>query len=86
MALTAYTDADHAEADYNAMSGWYVNQIQCEDADSIIGYGFAYNHIPLYCDNKSAMALCCNNVKNAILQAHYEKLGIMQQFSIARTP
>ncbi|GJV57556.1 retrovirus-related pol polyprotein from transposon TNT 1-94 [Tanacetum coccineum] len=24
--------------------------------------------------------------KNAILQAHYEKLGIMQQFSIARTP
>ncbi|GJR99810.1 retrovirus-related pol polyprotein from transposon TNT 1-94 [Tanacetum coccineum] len=25
-------------------------------------------------------------LKNAILQAHYEKLGIMQQFSIARTP
>ncbi|GJR06152.1 retrovirus-related pol polyprotein from transposon TNT 1-94 [Tanacetum coccineum] len=25
-------------------------------------YGFAYNHVPLYCDNKSAIALCCNNV------------------------
>ncbi|GKD59485.1 hypothetical protein Tco_1296994, partial [Tanacetum coccineum] len=26
-------------------------------------YGFAYNHIPLYCDNKSVIALCCNNVQ-----------------------
>ncbi|GJW81488.1 retrovirus-related pol polyprotein from transposon TNT 1-94 [Tanacetum coccineum] len=26
---------------------------------------FAYNHIPLYCDNKSAIALCCNNVQNS---------------------
>ncbi|GKF69488.1 hypothetical protein Tco_0202545 [Tanacetum coccineum] len=25
-------------------------------------YGFAYNHIPLYCDNKSAIALFCKNV------------------------
>ncbi|GKG11414.1 hypothetical protein Tco_0342814 [Tanacetum coccineum] len=28
-------------------------------------YGFAYNHIPLYCDNKSAIALCCNNVQHS---------------------
>ncbi|GJZ23435.1 hypothetical protein Tco_0560894 [Tanacetum coccineum] len=27
-------------------------------------YGFAYNHISLYCDNKSAIALCCNNVQH----------------------
>ncbi|GJZ26342.1 putative ribonuclease H-like domain-containing protein [Tanacetum coccineum] len=26
-------------------------------------YGFEYNHIPLYCDNKSVIALCCNNVQ-----------------------
>ncbi|GJZ87769.1 retrovirus-related pol polyprotein from transposon TNT 1-94 [Tanacetum coccineum] len=32
-------------------------------------YGFAYNHVPLYCDNKSAIALCCNNV--AALQSKY---------------
>ncbi|GKF33916.1 hypothetical protein Tco_0107116 [Tanacetum coccineum] len=28
-------------------------------------YGFAYNHIPLYCDNKSAIALCCNNFQHS---------------------
>ncbi|GKF49715.1 hypothetical protein Tco_0142966, partial [Tanacetum coccineum] len=28
-------------------------------------YGFAYNHIPLYYDNKSAIALCCNNVQHS---------------------
>jgi hypothetical protein len=28
-------------------------------------YGFSYNKIPLYCDNKSAIALCCNNVQHS---------------------
>ncbi|GJR41011.1 retrovirus-related pol polyprotein from transposon TNT 1-94 [Tanacetum coccineum] len=79
MALTAYADADHAElaghqrsklarptrlseAEYIAMSGccaqilWMRSQLS--------NYGFAYNHIPLYCDYKSAIALCCNNVHN----------------------
>ncbi|GJY61963.1 retrovirus-related pol polyprotein from transposon TNT 1-94 [Tanacetum coccineum] len=27
-------------------------------------YGFQLNKIPLYCDNKSAIALCCNNVQH----------------------
>ncbi|GKD78860.1 retrovirus-related pol polyprotein from transposon TNT 1-94, partial [Tanacetum coccineum] len=31
----------------------------------VINYGFAYNHDPLYCDNKSAIALCCNNVQHS---------------------
>ncbi|GJV52692.1 retrovirus-related pol polyprotein from transposon TNT 1-94 [Tanacetum coccineum] len=79
MALTAYADADHAgcqdtrrstsgsaqflEAEYIAMSGccaqilWMRSQLS--------DYGFAYNHIPLYCDNKSAIALCCNNVQHS---------------------
>ncbi|GKE18811.1 hypothetical protein Tco_1426388, partial [Tanacetum coccineum] len=26
-------------------------------------YGLQFNKIPLYCDNKSAIALCCNNVQ-----------------------
>ncbi|GJR02234.1 hypothetical protein Tco_0525218 [Tanacetum coccineum] len=26
-------------------------------------YGLGFNKIPLYCDNKSAIALCCNNVQ-----------------------
>ncbi|GJU00873.1 retrovirus-related pol polyprotein from transposon TNT 1-94 [Tanacetum coccineum] len=28
-------------------------------------YGFQFNMIPLYCDNKSAIALCCNNVQHS---------------------
>ena len=26
-------------------------------------YGLAFHKIPMYCDNKSAIALCCNNVQ-----------------------
>ncbi|GJZ84618.1 hypothetical protein Tco_0649957 [Tanacetum coccineum] len=28
-------------------------------------YEFAFNKIPLYCDNKSDIALCCNNVQHS---------------------
>ncbi|GJV57949.1 integrase, catalytic region, zinc finger, CCHC-type containing protein [Tanacetum coccineum] len=63
MALTAHADADHAEAEYIAVSGccaqilWMRSQLS--------DYGFAYNHIPLYYDNKSVIALCCNNVQHS---------------------
>ncbi|GJZ47943.1 retrovirus-related pol polyprotein from transposon TNT 1-94 [Tanacetum coccineum] len=55
------TSISSTEAEYIAMSGccaqilWMRSQLS--------DYGFAYNHIPLYCDNKSAIALCCNNVQ-----------------------
>ncbi|GKC61543.1 retrovirus-related pol polyprotein from transposon TNT 1-94, partial [Tanacetum coccineum] len=48
------------EAEYIAMSGccaqilWMRSQIKY--------YGFLFSKIPLYCDNKSAIALSCNNV------------------------
>ncbi|GJZ08349.1 hypothetical protein Tco_0542632 [Tanacetum coccineum] len=51
------TSISSAEAEYIAMSGccaqilWMRSQLS--------DYGFAYNRIPLYCDNKSAIALCC---------------------------
>ncbi|GKA70859.1 retrovirus-related pol polyprotein from transposon TNT 1-94 [Tanacetum coccineum] len=35
------------------------------DADHVGYYGFAFTKIPLYCDNKSAIALCCNNVQHS---------------------
>ncbi|GJT93408.1 hypothetical protein Tco_1082253 [Tanacetum coccineum] len=39
------------------------------DADhmrsQLTDYDFALNNIPLYCDNKSAIALCCNNVQHS---------------------
>ncbi|GKE30078.1 hypothetical protein Tco_1445462 [Tanacetum coccineum] len=28
-------------------------------------YGFKFNNIPMYCDNKSVIALCCNNVQHS---------------------
>nr|GEX97791.1 retrovirus-related Pol polyprotein from transposon TNT 1-94 [Tanacetum cinerariifolium] len=34
------------------------------DADHA-DYDFAFNKIPLYCDNRSAIALCCNNVQHS---------------------
>ncbi|GJR80776.1 hypothetical protein Tco_0151561 [Tanacetum coccineum] len=31
----------------------------------LTNYGLVFNKIPLYCDNKSAIALCCNNVQHS---------------------
>ncbi|GKD62551.1 retrovirus-related pol polyprotein from transposon TNT 1-94, partial [Tanacetum coccineum] len=51
------------EAEYIAMSGccdhilWMRSQLT--------DYGFVFNKIPLYCDNRSAIALCCNNVQHS---------------------
>nr|GEY21142.1 copia protein [Tanacetum cinerariifolium] len=28
-------------------------------------YGFAFNKIPLYCDNRNAITLCCNNIQHS---------------------
>ncbi|GKC13524.1 retrovirus-related pol polyprotein from transposon TNT 1-94 [Tanacetum coccineum] len=62
-ALRAFTDADYAEAEYIALSGccaqilWMRSQLS--------DYGFTFNKIPLYCDNQSAITLCCNNVKHS---------------------
>ncbi|GKA61372.1 retrovirus-related pol polyprotein from transposon TNT 1-94 [Tanacetum coccineum] len=48
------------KVEYIAMSGCCAQilwmRLQLTD------YGFAFNKIPLYCDNRSAIALCCNNV------------------------
>ncbi|GKA61744.1 hypothetical protein Tco_0761263 [Tanacetum coccineum] len=79
MSLTAYADADHAgcqdtrrstsgsaqflEAEYIYLSGccsqilWMRSQLT--------DYGFKFNKSPLYCDNKSAIALCCNHVQHS---------------------
>ncbi|GJX57557.1 retrovirus-related pol polyprotein from transposon TNT 1-94 [Tanacetum coccineum] len=70
MALTVYVDADHVgcqdtrrKVEYIAMSGccgqilWMRSQLT--------NYSFVFNNIPLYCDNKSAIALCCNNVQHS---------------------
>ncbi|GJY36628.1 integrase, catalytic region, zinc finger, CCHC-type containing protein [Tanacetum coccineum] len=67
MAPTACADADHAgcqdtrrKAEYIAMYGCCAQKLWMRP--QLTNYGFALNNIPLYCDNKSAIALCCNNV------------------------
>ncbi|GKA57181.1 hypothetical protein Tco_0756369 [Tanacetum coccineum] len=47
------------EAEYIAMSGCCAQILWTRS--QLSDYDFAYNRIPLYCDNKSAIALCCNN-------------------------
>nr|GEV46543.1 copia protein [Tanacetum cinerariifolium] len=51
------------EAEYIAMSGCYAQILWM--GSEITYYGFAFNNIPLYCDHKSAIALCCNNVQHS---------------------
>ncbi|GJS80153.1 retrovirus-related pol polyprotein from transposon TNT 1-94 [Tanacetum coccineum] len=96
MSLTAYADADHAgtaissiEAEYIALSGCYSQILWMRS--QLTDYGFQFNKIPLYCDNKSMIALCCNNVqhsraKHIDVQYHFIKEqvenGIMELYFV----
>ncbi|GJW06606.1 hypothetical protein Tco_1569029 [Tanacetum coccineum] len=75
MSLTAYADADHAGCQDTRRStsgsaqflgdklvSWSSKK---QKSTAISNYGFQFNKIPLYCDNKSAIALCCNNVQHS---------------------
>ncbi|GJR22237.1 hypothetical protein Tco_0970764 [Tanacetum coccineum] len=55
------TAISSTEAEYIALSG-FCSQILWMRSQ-LTDYGFKFNKIPLYCDNKSAIALCCNNVQ-----------------------
>ncbi|GJR20147.1 retrovirus-related pol polyprotein from transposon TNT 1-94 [Tanacetum coccineum] len=57
MSLTAYADADHA--------GCQDTRHSTLGSAQFLDYGFQFNKIPLYCDNKSVIALCCNNVQHS---------------------
>ncbi|GJX59848.1 retrovirus-related pol polyprotein from transposon TNT 1-94 [Tanacetum coccineum] len=71
--LTAtFADADHAGCQDTRRStsgsiqllgdrlvSWSSKRSQLAD------YGFGFNKIPMYCDNKSAIAICCNNVQHS---------------------
>ncbi|GKE42468.1 retrovirus-related pol polyprotein from transposon TNT 1-94 [Tanacetum coccineum] len=77
--LTAYADADHAvswsskkqkstaistmEAEYIAMSRCCAQILWMRS--QLTDYGFVFNKIPLYCDNRSVIALCYNNVQHS---------------------
>ncbi|GKD88098.1 hypothetical protein Tco_1363605 [Tanacetum coccineum] len=67
MALTAYADADYACCQDTQRSTSGSAQFL---GDKLVSWlskkqNFAFNKIPLYYDNRNAIALCCNNVQHS---------------------
>ncbi|GKD62249.1 hypothetical protein Tco_1299758 [Tanacetum coccineum] len=58
-----YYEISTTEAEYIAMSGCYAQILWIRS--QLKDYGFEINKIPLYYDNKSAIALCCINVQHS---------------------
>ncbi|GJR48412.1 hypothetical protein Tco_1316515 [Tanacetum coccineum] len=56
------TTISTTEAEYIAMYGCYAQILWMRS--QLTDYGFAFNKIPLYCDNRRAIALYCNNVQH----------------------
>nr|GEW87909.1 integrase, catalytic region, zinc finger, CCHC-type, peptidase aspartic, catalytic [Tanacetum cinerariifolium] len=70
MALTAYADADHTGCQDTRRSTSGSAQFLGDNLilwmrSQLTDYGFDFNKIPLYCNNRSAIALCCNNVQHS---------------------
>ncbi|GKC13101.1 hypothetical protein Tco_1009883 [Tanacetum coccineum] len=57
------TTNSSTEAEYIALSGCWAQILWMRS--QLIGYGLKFNNIPLYYDNKSAIALCYNNVQHS---------------------
>ncbi|GJQ93483.1 retrovirus-related pol polyprotein from transposon TNT 1-94 [Tanacetum coccineum] len=57
------TAISSTEAKYIALSGCYSQILWMRS--QLTDYGFQFNKIPLYCDNKSVIALCCNNLQHS---------------------
>ncbi|GKB62448.1 hypothetical protein Tco_0918634 [Tanacetum coccineum] len=58
--------------DLNYVVCLYADHARCQDtrcstsgSAQFLDYGFQFNMIPFYCDNKSVIALCCNNVQHS---------------------
>ncbi|GJW78273.1 hypothetical protein Tco_0139955 [Tanacetum coccineum] len=67
MALKAYADVDHVgcqdtQRSTSRSAQFLGDKLILWMRSQLTDCGFAFNNIPLYCDNKSAIALCCNNV------------------------
>nr|GEX66362.1 putative RNA-directed DNA polymerase [Tanacetum cinerariifolium] len=57
------TAISSTEAEYIALSGCCAQILWIRS--QLTDYGFQFYKIPLHCDNKSAITLCCNNVQNS---------------------
>ncbi|GKE63254.1 hypothetical protein Tco_1513621 [Tanacetum coccineum] len=56
------TAISSSKAKYIALSGCCAQILWMRS--QLTDYGFKFNKIPLYCDNKSAIDLCCKNVQH----------------------
>ncbi|GJX24292.1 hypothetical protein Tco_0228737 [Tanacetum coccineum] len=70
MALTTYADADHAgcqdtQRSTSGSAQFLGVKLILWMRSQLTNYGFAFNKIPLYRDNRSPIALCCNNVQHS---------------------
>nr|GEU95759.1 hypothetical protein [Tanacetum cinerariifolium] len=57
------TAISSTEAEHIALSGCCAQILWMRS--QLTDYDFQFNKIPLYCDNKSAIALCCNNAQHS---------------------
>ncbi|GJW05619.1 hypothetical protein Tco_1568042 [Tanacetum coccineum] len=57
------TAISNTEAEYIALSGCCAQILWMRS--QLADYGLKFNKIPLYYDNKSVIALCCNNVQHS---------------------
>nr|GFA82604.1 hypothetical protein [Tanacetum cinerariifolium] len=64
IALTAYADADYTGCQDTRRSTSRILWMRSQLTD----YGLGFNKIPMYCNNKSAIASCCNNVQHSRLK------------------
>ncbi|GJR09754.1 hypothetical protein Tco_0792406 [Tanacetum coccineum] len=77
------------EAEYISMSGCCAQILWMRS--QLTDYGFAFNKIPLYYDNRSAIALNCNNVQHSrskhidirhhLIREHVEK-GVVELYFV----
>ncbi|GJZ75373.1 retrovirus-related pol polyprotein from transposon TNT 1-94, partial [Tanacetum coccineum] len=63
VALTTFADADHAGCQDSCRST--SGSMQFLGDRLLTDYGLGFTKISMYYDNKSAIALCCNNVQNS---------------------
>ncbi|GKC90010.1 hypothetical protein Tco_1150659 [Tanacetum coccineum] len=59
ISLIAFSNFDHAGCQDTRRSTSGILWMRSQLTD----YGLGFNKIPMYCDKKSAIALCCNNVQ-----------------------
>nr|GEZ87384.1 retrovirus-related Pol polyprotein from transposon TNT 1-94 [Tanacetum cinerariifolium] len=86
-----YVDPDHLTQSSEEGFVWFKPGSSGMMRSQLTDYGFAFNKILMYCDNRSAIALCYNNVQHSrskhidirhhFIRNHVEK-GVVELFFV----